>query len=525
MTWRQTEQEAMIKKIILKGVGSFDKMGVVMDDLQRVNIIYGSNGTGKTTTSRVLEYAYTKKGYELKTGMTIVKPWKFPTCEVVWEGKPVKVMVYNKDFRERNLQKHIPGTLAQGDDMTMEEAIGELGYSPVVELGGGIKVVMTLPNKGMSKVQEEIERAEKELTARLWQEVYLPHKKWKRLLKKYNKKGAFADRIRQIAKEKREGDLFWNVEQDYKEIDADNIWHYLLSKSEAMVERAETEIASLRKAANDCQQVFNKAVNDSGKKVEAGNSNKDMIPCMDKINRVLRSHGYTGFSIQPTAEDSHVFQIQREDGSYVKDTLSEGEATIISFLLFLQMVENDEQKKGDNGKKVVVIDDPISSLDYAAIELVSTLTNELIAKARKGEDGIEQVIVLTHNASYQKSLNVKLPRRNTHYWKLTKKNGVSQLTAYGNENPVRGEYSELWLLLKNEDDCDSRLELTMVMKRILSIYFLEYARMDRGVVMPLLEEFKEGSGKGERERYMKKFKSVFERFGQLAHYNMMMRKE
>ena len=44
----------MIKKIVIKDVASYDAEGVVLDDLRKVNFIYGGNGTGKTTISRVL---------------------------------------------------------------------------------------------------------------------------------------------------------------------------------------------------------------------------------------------------------------------------------------------------------------------------------------------------------------------------------------------------------------------------------------------------------------------------------------
>ena len=45
----------MIKKITIRDVASYDKDGVVFDNLQKVNFIYGGNGCGKTTLSRALE--------------------------------------------------------------------------------------------------------------------------------------------------------------------------------------------------------------------------------------------------------------------------------------------------------------------------------------------------------------------------------------------------------------------------------------------------------------------------------------
>ena len=44
----------MIKSITIRDVASYDHKGVTFDDLAKVNIVYGGNGTGKTTLSRYL---------------------------------------------------------------------------------------------------------------------------------------------------------------------------------------------------------------------------------------------------------------------------------------------------------------------------------------------------------------------------------------------------------------------------------------------------------------------------------------
>ena len=206
----------------------------------------------------------------------------------------------------------------------------------------------------------------------------------------------------------------------------------------------------------------------------------------------------------------------------MKDTLSEGEETVVSYLVFLDLVGGVLDGNECKGQKVVVIDDPIGSLDYAAIEMVSTLTNDLIKKARKRMGGIEQVIVLTHNASYQKSLNVNQPRSNTHYWTLTKIRGISRLTAYERTNPVRNDYQELWSLLKEGNN--SHIKLPMVMKRILEIYFLEYGRYDYNTIKSMIGMKKtDRNGDVELDLNMSKFRQIFKKLGHEAHYNMMMR--
>jgi len=125
----------MIKKITIRDIATFDKRGIVMDNLQKVNIIYGGNGAGKTTTSRVLEYGYAPRGYKQTTDTTIVKPWKYPTCEVDWDGEPARVLVYNKDFREESLKETIPGVYTLGDKKMVEDArmmLGKFKPRPIV---------------------------------------------------------------------------------------------------------------------------------------------------------------------------------------------------------------------------------------------------------------------------------------------------------------------------------------------------------------------------------------------------------
>ncbi len=49
------EIKSMIKKITIRDVASYDHEGIVLDDLRKVNFIYGGNGCGKTTLSRLLD--------------------------------------------------------------------------------------------------------------------------------------------------------------------------------------------------------------------------------------------------------------------------------------------------------------------------------------------------------------------------------------------------------------------------------------------------------------------------------------
>ena len=54
--------------------------------------------------------------------------------------------------------------------------------------------------------------------------------------------------------------------------------------------------------------------------------------------------------------------------------------------------------------KVVVIDDPISSLDSSVLFVVNTLVRILLNNCLEEEYGVEQILILTHNVYFYKEI-------------------------------------------------------------------------------------------------------------------------
>ena len=76
----------MIESIKINSVASFGDDEQVIDDLSQNNFFYGSNGSGKTTISRVIADAD-----------------KYPECSVTWRGgNKLESLVYNRDFIDKN---------------------------------------------------------------------------------------------------------------------------------------------------------------------------------------------------------------------------------------------------------------------------------------------------------------------------------------------------------------------------------------------------------------------------------------
>src|SRR5690606_32706535 len=110
-----------------------------------------------------------------------------------------------------------------------------------------------------------------------------------------------------------------------------------------------------------------------------------------------KSYGYTNFEIVPSPHDKNQYQILREDGTIAESTLSEGEVTFITFLYFLQLAKGGVSEDSISEERVLIVDDPICSLDSNVLFVVSSLLKQIIKSIRSNEGNIKQIIVLTHN--------------------------------------------------------------------------------------------------------------------------------
>ena len=78
----------MINKISIKNAASFGECQQDLEDLKNINFVYGSNGTGKTTISRIIANT---------------DPNLYIDCSISWAiDQPMKALVYNRDFIDDN---------------------------------------------------------------------------------------------------------------------------------------------------------------------------------------------------------------------------------------------------------------------------------------------------------------------------------------------------------------------------------------------------------------------------------------
>jgi wobble nucleotide-excising tRNase len=361
------------------------------------------------------------------------------------------------------------------------------------------------------------------------------------------------------------------------------IMQHLAFMLAADVKSYRNEVAQLEK---DIKEITDKGTNLKNEILrltkEIGKLNKhnaNTEAAIDSINKILGDSGFQGFSIHAKADVENVYEIIRENGT-VAENLSEGERNFIAFLYFYHRVRgsmNNENLK----EKIVVIDDPVSSMDSTALFIVSAIVREMINVCRNNTDYlnpkisgdyIKQLFILTHNVYFHREITYQQVGfyNCTSFYMVRKSNNISTVklckrqskeipTEEENYNPVQNSYAALWDELR---DLQSTIPLLNVMRRILEYYFLQLCGYEGRDIREIVLEKPENRSlfiknvEGEKpdmtnyqlassllayinnpngisdglnyvedcedvEAYKRVFKMIFDALGQNQHYNMM----
>lgn len=330
------------------------------------------------------------------------------------------------------------------------------------------------------------------------------------------------------------------------------IWKYLIEDYKTDITTFNGKKSGLEKGIENLEKQRKEKLDEYDKlDVEIKNLNKNVTsiqPTIDEINRILKSYGFLNFEIVPAQEEGF-YQIQREDGTIAETTLSEGEITFITFLYYLQLTKGGISEDEVNNERVLVIDDPISSLDSNVLFVVSTLIKDIIKNIKADIGNVRQLILLTHNVYFHKEVSFIDGRTNkdnkTNFWILRKNDKVTSLQSFAMENPIQSSYELLWQELKS-DGVKSSLTIQNIMRRIIENYFkllgkygdddliLKFeTKEEQEICRSLISWINDGSHSinddlfvelQDRtvEAYKKVFKDIFVLTDHVGHYNMMM---
>ncbi|GAA8903589.1 AAA family ATPase [Helicobacter pylori] len=272
--------------------------------------------------------------------------------------------------------------------------------------------------------------------------------------------------------------------KNQKEICKEQTWKFLVNEFKSDIQKYNKKDCGLEKGINNLE----KQISENQEKIkklenEIRELEKNMVsikPIVNKINALLKGYGFTNFSLACT-EDEKSYRIQRENGQLVGETLSEGEVTFITFLYYYHLTKGSLKENDISKNKVLVIDDPISSLDSNILFIVSVLVKELMKEAMKEKTNIKQVIILTHNTYFYKEITLEYDLKRYHqgkysFWIIRKDNNVSKIEKF-EKNPVKNSYELLWQevrLAKEKQAKENNISwvsLQNVMRRIIEYYF------------------------------------------------------
>ncbi len=273
-------------------------------------------------------------------------------------------------------------------------------------------------------------------------------------------------------------------------------------------------------------------------------------PTVDGINNLLKSFGFDGFSLS-TAAKSATYKLLRADGSDAKTTLSEGEKTFVTFLYFYHLLKGSESDSGMTVDRVIVFDDPVSSLDSDILFIVGSLIKGLFEETQLNSGKIKQIFILTHNVYFHKEITYNWKRKNGHamkeetFWIIRKVGGESEFQKY-TTNPIKTSYELLWSEIRTTNRSSrSNLTIQNTLRRIMENYFkllggidfdgicTKFEGVERMACKSLFSWVNDGShwahddvfvtiSDSMVEMYLDVFKSIFEKLGHSAHYQMMM---
>lgn len=273
----------------------------------------------------------------------------------------------------------------------------------------------------------------------------------------------------------------------------------------------------------------------------------DTSKTIDSINKLLRSFGFGGFSLKESDENQGDYAIVRENGEIANETLSEGEYNFITFLYFYNLVFGSHNSETILKNKIVVIDDPISSLDNNILFIVSALSKKILDSCRNNKDSIVQLFVLTHNIYFHKEVSFNsrgsYKVEDVMFGVLRKNNNISSFSNHKNINPITTSYELMWRDLFNQST--SPIGKLNLMRRILEHYFkviggIDYEKEvdsfedeDKILCKALISNINDGShsiydddymmvNEDEISNYLRVFKAVFEKLNHLSHYEMML---
>ena len=262
---------------------------------------------------------------------------------------------------------------------------------------------------------------------------------------------------------------------------------------------------------------------------------------VENIKAGLLDIGISDFTIEKYSEEEALYRLQRGDDSADFRTLSEGEKMVISFLYFIELCKGMTKTDEMVNNRIVVIDDPISSLSHIYVFNIGRLIhNEFLHRQE-----YKQVFVFTHSLYFFYEL-AKTGKDESggakKLFRIEKDSETSKILEM-KYNEIQNDYHSYWLIVKDEQQPPALI--ANCMRNIIDYFFgfVENKSLNNVFQSPELRENRfqafyryinrESHSDSQNIFDMKEFdynsfkdafELVFRKTGYEDHYNKMMEK-
>ena len=333
----------------------------------------------------------------------------------------------------------------------------------------------------------------------------------------YNEKIKNKQKIKENLKNEFWQIMRWQYDSDIAE------YEKYENKQKAEIEKVESDISNLQQKIEEQNNII---LENQAKTINIENT-------ITLINQSLKDLGLVGFTIEKYGEKFYRIVRNRDKNSNFK-SLSEGEKMIISFLYFLELCKGKEFEIEEDKKKIIVIDDPISSLSHNHIFNVAQLIKQIFFGKN---DEFEQIFISTHNLYFFNELRRIYKKEIFKIRILKDENNFSSFSKI-NDNEILNDYQAYWQILKDFDNQKGYLAIIPNTMRNILEYFFAFVGKDYKNELNSIKDRaflryinRESHSDSENlsdtkdidiKSFEECFKQIFTDFGYKEHYDIMM---
>lgn len=320
-------------------------------------------------------------------------------------------------------------------------------------------------------------------------------------------------------------------------------WNLMREKYDAVIEVYKTSDKALKLQEKDIRdKVKENTINVTLQKQVISDNQKKTVnidTAVEHINQGLLDMGISEFSIDKYSEEDALYRLKRgENNTNVFKSLSEGEKMVISFLYFIECCKGEKKVEESSINKIIVIDDPISSLSHIYVFNIGRLIHNEFLRTEK----YEQVFILTHSLYFFYELTcMKKEDRDImqKLFRLEKNESGSHFSNMKYEE-IQNDYQAYWSIINDKEQPPALI--ANCMRNVIEYFFNFVEKQDFSNVFQKkkLQEARfdafnrymnrESHSKGQNifdikefdyEQFHKALELVFEETGYREHYKKM----